>query len=204
MPKDFLENIGRTREALRMEPGSAFERIAKDFAEATIAIAKNKLTNGSPAHESTGALASSIAFGIKYGEIIEIDFLMNYYWDFINSGVDGVERSTGATPNAEGQIQRFKSINPSPQMVDAFVGVGSLDGWIRAKGINQLIYTNQFGERIVDDLVTDDDYRQAAYVFARGVKKHGIIGNHFIDETFDEAALDQLEKDLLDEIEKLI
>lgn len=204
MALSYLENLERTKEALRMEPGSPFERIAKEFAEATIAVAKNKLSNGSPAHESTGALASSIAFAIKFGEVIEIDFLMNYYWDFINSGVDGVERSTGATPNAEGQIQRFKTINPSPQMVDAFVGVGSLDGWIRAKGINQLIYTNQFGERIVDDLVTDDDYRQAAYVFARGVKKKGIIGNHFIDETFDEEAIQKLENDILDEIEKLL
>lgn len=205
MPLEYLDNIGRTKQAFKLEPDSPFQQILKAFAEDKITKAKTALVNGEPSHNATGALAQSIGFQIDFGDVITIDFLMNDYWDFINSGVNGVERQVGATPNAEGIVQSFKSINPSPKMIDAMTGeAGGLDGWIRAKNITALIYINQDGQQIVNELVTDEDFKAAAFVFARGVKKRGIEPNHFIDDVFTEEELDDLEQKLLDEIDKLL
>lgn len=197
MALEYLNNIGRTKDALKMEPSSPFQKVIKEWSETRIAVAIDSLTKGSIPHDATGSLAQSIAFQFNNGKEMSLEFMMNYYWDFINSGVNGLERSFGSPYS-------FKTINPSPAMVDAIQGVGGLDGWIRAKNIKSLTYTNEFGEIITEELVTDDDFRGAAYVFARAIKKKGIEGNHFIDIAFDEEAMVELENKILDEIEKLL
>jgi hypothetical protein len=197
MALEYLNNIGRTKDALKLEPSSPFQQVLKDWAETRIAVAIEALISGYPPHEATGSLAQSIAFQFNNDTELSLEFLMNYYWDFVNSGVNGVERSYGAPYS-------FKTINPSPTMVDAIQGVGGLDGWIRAKNIKSLTYTNQFNETITEELVTDDDFRGAAYVFARAIKKKGIEGNHFIDIAFSEEAMVELEEQILDEFEKLL
>ncbi len=186
----YLENIGKAKDMFRVTPNSPFESLMKDFAELQTALAVEELQKGNPPHYATGSLAQSITFRISLGDEIGIEFLMNDYWDYINEGVNGVQNNFGAPYS-------FKTLNPSPLMIDAFQGVGSLDGFIRAKNIHQLVYVNEFNETIVEDLVTDDDFRRAAFVFARATKRDGIEGNNFINNVFNEEALDKFEQEIL-------
>lgn len=197
MALEYLENIGRAKSLVELEPRTPIIGVMKDFAEMMIALSKKELEDGNPPHFATGSLSQSIAFTINFQETVSIDFLMNDYWDFINEGVNGLE-------NQFGSPYSFKSLNPSPQMVDAFTGVGSIDGWIRAKGITQLIYTDQFGNSIVQDLITEDDFRGAGYVFARGVKRRGIEGNNFINNVFNEKALAKFEQEVFDALANVL
>ena len=197
MGLDYLNNIGRARDFFDTNKETGLMTVMKSFATMQIELSKEALTQGNPPHEAAGSLAQSIGFNINIGETISLDFLMNDYWDFINSGVNGVQNSFGAPYS-------FQSLNPSPEMVDAFLGVSSLDGWIRAKGIQDLVYINKDGEQVVNELVTDQDFKQAAYVFARGVKKKGIIGNHFIDNVFNEDALEKFELEIIKAIENIL
>jgi len=197
MSLDYLKNIGRAKDFFDTTKESALMKTMKSFATLQIELSKEALTKGNPPHEATGSLAQSIGFNITIGNQISLDFLMNDYWDYINAGVNGVQNSFGAPYS-------FKSINPSPDMVDSFLGVGGLDGWIRAKGIQDVVYTDKDGKQVVNELVTDEDFKQAAFLFARGVKKKGIIGNHFIDNVFNEEALEKFELEIMKAIENLL
>lgn len=197
MALEYLENIGRTKDAFNMTPESPFQKIIQEWSETRISIAIDQLMKSQPTRYATGSLAKSIEFKVENGKSVSIDFFMNYYWDFINSGVNGIERQHGSPYS-------FRTVNPSRKMVDALVGVGSLDGWIRAVGIRSLTYVNEFNERITEQLVTEDDFRGAAYVFARAVKMKGIEPNPFFDVAFSEEAFEDLENKLLDEIDKLL
>lgn len=195
MAFEYLENLGRAKQLFELTGQSPLQTVMKDFAETQITLAKNELVNGNPPHNATGALAQSIAFTLNIGEVVTIDFLMNDYWDFINEGVNGVQNNFGSPYS-------FRSLNPSREMVDAIMGVGSLDGWIRAKGIRDLIYVDNDGNLVIKDLVTDSDFRSAAYVFARAVKRNGIQGNNFINNVFNEKAIQKFEEEILKAIEK--
>lgn len=204
MALEYLENIGRARDLFELDSESPVQTIMKDFAEMQIELSRQSLSKGSPRHWATGSLAQSISFKLNFENEVSIDFLMNDYWDFINSGVQGVSGGAQTYENAFGQEYAFKHLFPSREMIDAFVGAGSLDGWMKAKNITQLVYTDADGDQQVRDLVTDEDFRSAAFVFARGVKKRGIDGNRFIDAVFNEQALDKFENEIIKAIEKAL
>jgi hypothetical protein len=197
MPIKYLENIGRAKSFFDTKQETGLMTVMKSFATMQIELSKKALTQGSPSHKATGSLAQSIGFKININETISLDFLMNDYWDFINQGVNGLQNSFGSAYS-------FKSLNPSPEMVDSFVGTSGLDGWIRAKNIQDIVYTDKDGNQVVKQLITDADFRSAAYVFARGVKKNGILGNHFIDNVFNEKALEKFESEIIKAIENIL
>jgi hypothetical protein len=62
MALEYLNNIGRTKDALKMEPSSPFQKVIKEWSETRIAVAIDSLTKGSIPHDATGSLAQSIAF----------------------------------------------------------------------------------------------------------------------------------------------
>lgn len=195
MAFEYLENLGKAKELFELTGQSPVQTIMKDFAELQIGLAKQALINGNPPHNATGALAQSIGFTVNFGQEVSIDFLMNDYWDFINEGVNGVQNNFGSPYS-------FRSLNPSPDMVDAIVGTGGLDGWIRAKGIRELIYIDKDGDLIIKDLVTDEDFRAAAFVFAKGIKRNGIEGNNFINDVFNEKAIQRFEEEIFKALNK--
>lgn len=177
MPLEYLEKIGKAREEVKTKPGSLFQQLVKDFAEETTEAMKEDVPKAS------GALAASIGFNIKEenGQIV-VEFYADDYYDFLNSGVDGVQRSAGAIPNAEGIVQSFKTLNPSPSMVEAFGGApnygkgggqGNPQNWMASKGI----------------IAKDGDYNSLAYLLARATKRHGIKPSEFINNQFKEEKL---------------
>ncbi len=195
MAFEYLDDIGESIKILEGSDNEFMTRL-KDFTELQIGLARQYLLED-PEHNATGALAQSIEpeFRIE-NDNIEVDILANDYWDFINSGVNGLQRQFGSEYS-------FKSLNPSPDMVDAFAGTGSeLGGWMKAKAITELVYyDNNLQDFVRKELVTDSDYRGAAFVFARAVKRNGIEPNNFMDRAFNEEALNKFDELILDAIE---
>lgn len=198
MAFEYLDNIGKAKDELQFSNGGELQKTFSEFVLMRIGIARDILESGNPSHNATGALASSIEPDFYIDEDgIGVEVLANDYWDFINQGVNGVE-------NAFGSEYSFRTLNPSEDMIDAFAGTGGLEGWMKTKGITSLRYVDEEGELVVKDLVTDNDFRSAAFVFARSVKENGIQPNHFMDEAFGEDALDKFEEFILDAIENIL
>ena len=198
MAFEYLEDIGRTIDSLKGQQ-TELQNVIGSFVEDTIMQARENLLDN-PAHEATGNLAQSIEpqFTIE-DSVYTVDILAASYWDFINSGVNGVQNNFGAPYS-------FKTIFPSEEMIDAFTGRGTeLEGWMRAKNITELVYFDNNKEDFVrKELITDSDFESAAFVLARAVKKKGILPNHFMDRAFNEETLKRFDELILDAIEKLL
>jgi len=144
-------------------------------------------------------MAASIGFDIEFeGEQFVVYFLADDYWDYLNSGVEGVQRSVGAIPNIkEGVIQSFKTLNPSPSMVEAFGGganygkngeQGDMQNWMASKGI----------------IAQDGDYNSLAYLLARATKRDGIEPSKFVTNAFSDERLMKFEQLLLEKLNEII
>lgn len=197
MSLEYLKKIRKAKESVKRLAETKVGAIARQFAEDAINIMKENVPTSQP---DTGSLKQSI--GVEFesdGESISIVFLANDYWDFVNSGVDGVISSAGAVTNKFGSTYKFKTQNPSKNMVDAFAGVGTMQNWLAAKGITSLKY----GGKTIP-LNSSKDYRSAAYVFARAVKRKGIKPSGFVEEALNEEKLQMFEEALLDALEEMI
>lgn len=197
MSLDYLKEIGKAKDAVKTIADTALGKVAAEFADSTLATMKDKVPTS---QGDTGNLKQSLAFQFKSeGTVLSIEFLADDYWDFVNSGVDGVSQSAGATTNQYGTTYSFKTPNPSRKMVDSIMGKGSMQNWLAAKGITSLTYGGK-----THSLQSDADYRGAAYVIARAVKRHGIKPSHFVDDSLTEEKLQAFEQALLDAFEEMI
>lgn len=188
----YLNQIGKAKDQVKTESDSPIHNILKQWSENAIAQMKANTPKGS------GALAASIGF--KFGNdggILTVDFTADDYWDFVNSGVDGVRQSAGAKTNKFGETYSFKSEVPGRAMVDAFMGKGK-QNWLASKGITSLTYGGETYQ-----LVTEADYRAAAFVFARAVKRKGIKPSSFVESGINEESIKQLEELLIDALTNL-
>lgn len=191
--KDYLKQIGKSRDQIKTESDSPILNILKKWSEDSIATMKENTPTAS------GALAASIGFKFgNEGGVFTIDFLADDYWDFVNSGVDGVRQSAGAIPNKFGQTYSFKSEIPGRSMVDSFMGKGK-QNWLASKGINSLTYGGETYQ-----LSTEADYRAAAFVFARAVKRNGIKPSNFVGSAINEESIKELEDLLIEALLKLL
>jgi hypothetical protein len=190
----YLEQIGKAKDKVKQIANTSLGRVAKEFAEQSVETMKDGVPTAS------GTLKASIGVEFKAeGTTFSIQFLADDYWDFINSGVDGVQRSSGALINEFGDTYSFKTLNPSKKMVDEFSGQGSMQNWLASKGITSLTFGGE-----THQLVTDSDYRGAAYVFARAVKRHGIKPSEFVNNAFTEEKLQAFDEAILDAFEEII
>ncbi len=197
MALEYLKTIGRAKELISEVAQSPVGEVTKMFATNMIQRMKDQLASAN--RNANGSLSQSLSFEIEQGEgrSFTIEFLANEYWDFINSGVNGVERNFGSPYS-------FKTLNPSPEMLDSFTGTGSLRGWMAARGITTLSYINKDGKNINKSLSTEKDFEQAAWVFAKAVKRNGIRPTAFLDDTFNEEALEKFEDDIFEAFEKML
>lgn len=194
MSLEYLQQIGKAREQVKTIAETQVGQVVQEFSEEAVREMREQVPTASK------TLQSSIAFEFKTdAEVLTINFLADDYWDFINSGVDGVQQSSGALINQFGSTYSFKTLNPSRKMVDSFMGNGSMQNWLAAKGITSV----RFGDQ-VKQLTTDQDYRQAAYVFARATKRHGIKPTPFVNDAFSEKKMQAFEEALLDAFETII
>jgi len=188
--REYLKSLGRVREGLKNVPNTPIGQVLKDFSEEMIDGMKDELAADD--RNATGSLSSSLRFEINNVDGgVSVEFLANDYWDFINSGVNGVQ-------NQFGSPYSFRSLNPSPQLLSSLTGTGSLRGWMAAKGITTLSYTDKDGNQIHKNLTTENDFKSAAWVFAKAIKRNGIKPSGFVDNVFNEERLDKLEEDLMD------
>src|SRR3989304_4858771 len=115
----FLQDIGNARESIKTDSNSPIHQIMNQFAREKADEMKKNVPKGN------GSLAASIGFKFgAAGGILTIDFLADDYWDYLNSGVDGVRNSAGAIPNKFGSTYQFKTEIPGRKMIDAFIGKG--------------------------------------------------------------------------------
>lgn len=193
----YLEQIGKAKEDVKQLANTPLGAAASTFADAALAEMKSNVPTSQP---GTGNLKQSL--GVEFesdGAVISIKFLADDYWDYVNSGVNGKLKSSGALINQFGTTYSFKTVNPSKNMVDSFAGKGGMQNWLAAKGITSLKYGGKSYP-----LRTAKDYRGAAYVFARAVKKHGIKPSGFVNEAFSEEKLKAFEEAMLDAWENII
>lgn len=193
MTEEYLKQFGTAREQVKTTPDSLLGRLLNEFAKETIEEMKESVRYGN------GTMQRSIGYEpIKFedGNFV-INFLADDYWDYLNSGVDGVEQSSGAIPNQEGVVQSFKTLNPSPSMVEAFGGganygkngeQGDMQNWMAEKGI----------------IAEDGDYNSLAYLLARGTKRHGIKPSNFVNNAFSDERLQKFEQLLLEKLNEII
>lgn len=161
---DFLSQSGRAKDSIRFRAGSETEKIISSWVKERTAIAREKLEEDD--REGSGALKNSVRADTKDLEtegIVEI--LAEDYWDYINSGVNGVANNFGAKYS-------FKTLGVGREMQDSFTR------FIQNNGITPF--------------EPDMSYDELAYVLARVTKRDGIKSTPFMDEAFDEASIKDL------------
>ena len=180
----YLENVGKERGDVKTIIETEVALIAGEIAKQVIDDLKLNIPKGS------GALASSIAHTLSVDKdgslIVEISGLD--YWDYVNSGVDGVKRSAGAIVNQFGEVYRFKYLNPSGAMVDAIRGVGTKQNWLASAGL----------------IAKDGNYESLAYAIGTAVKRDGIKPADFVEQALNEQSLSAFDRALLDAFENII
>ena len=191
--KEYLAQYGNVRESIKTEADSFIHKIMGQWSKDAIATMKENTPTAS------GSLAASISFNFSNEEgAVIVNFTADDYWDFVNSGVDGVRQSAGAIQNKFGQTYSFKSEIPGRSMVDSFMGQGK-QNWLASKGITSLSYGGETYQ-----LTTEADYRAAAFVFARAVKRDGIKPSNFVGSAINEESIKELEDLLIDALLKLL
>lgn len=190
----YLTQIGKARDQIKTEYDSPIHKIMQAWSQTAI----EKMKEAAPKSAPPGNLASSIGFKpIVEGSNLIIEFTADDYWDYVNSGVDGFNQSAGAVTNKFGSTYSFKSEIPGRSMVDSFLGKGK-QNWLASKGITSLTYGGETYQ-----LSTEADYRAAAFVFARAVKRKGIKPSDFVSSGINENSIKQLEELLIEAIANL-
>jgi hypothetical protein len=195
---EYLKTIGRAKETLMSNLStSPVGKVGSSFMIKNIESMKGLLA--SQGRNANGALSQSLAFKFSTDNgIVTYELLALDYWDFINSGVNGIERAFGSPYS-------FRSLNPSPAMIDSLTGTGSLRGWMAAKGINTITWVTKDGEVVSKGLYDEDDYKQAAWVFAKAIKRKGITPSHFVDDTIlNKEALIKFQDDIFEAFNSML
>lgn len=181
--KDLYESLGRSKDLFEKPTG--VQTIFEDWVNSRIKVAQEILKQ---THNATGSLGKLALENIKITDTkVAGDIITESYWDFINSGVKGVELSKRTTTNQDGGVYQFRYIRPSKSMVQSLMGQGeNVTGggaWMSAKGIP------------LD--------KNIAYAIATDIKKYGIKSNEYMNIAFNQEALEELEDIIFQEIEKI-
>jgi hypothetical protein len=192
MSFDYLKTLGKAADELKTVGKSPLGEVARLYAKEAVDQMKTEVPKGN------GSLAASLSFEFEQSEgQILIKFLADDYWDFINSGVDGINQSSGAIINQFGDTYKFQTSNPSPSMVEAFGGganygkngeQGSMQNWMASKGL----------------IAENGDYNSLAFAIAKSVKQKGIKSTPFMNNALSENKIQEFEQALLDAFESII
>lgn len=183
MSLDYLKQLGQAKDKLKTEAEGGFAQVVQRFTEDLIAEMKQRTPRAS------GTLQQSITPEYDFSEFpISIKILAADYWDFINSGVDGVDQSAGAINNKYGTTYSFKFAGAGRKMADALSGAGSMQNWLASKGI----------------IAQDGDYESLAYAIGSSIKKKGIKPSKFVNDSLTEEKLQAFDEALLSALENII
>ncbi len=158
----FLDDIGSTEEFVPRETFSELILLAADLAE--------EMTNNLNRDNSnaSGKLSSSIAVTEpeEQGSTFKADVEMNFYGDFVNSGVKGTKSGQGK--------YRFKSSFPSTNMVKALAANINRAKRSTRNTSNRTVSQNETKNRNLSNI-------QKAYGAGRNIKMYGIKATGFVD-----------------------
>jgi hypothetical protein len=192
MSFDYLKTLGKAADELKTVGKSPLGEVARLYAKEAVDQMKTEVPKGN------GSLAASLTFEFEESEgQILIKFLADDYWDFINSGVDGINQASGAIINQFGDTYQFRTPNPSPSMVEAFGGganygkdgeQGNMQNWMASKGL----------------IAENGDYNSLAFAIAKSVKQKGIKSTPFMNNALSEDKIKEFENALLDAFEKIL
>lgn len=165
--ESFLNTTGKLRDSLKMTPQSEIQKTIIDFVIKRKKEAERILKK--KGSYSSGALIQSIQPKIKSdkeGLLVEIS--ANYYWKFIDKGVNGIQRRLGSPYS-------FKNLVVGRDMHKSF------KEFIQKKGIT-------------DDRGVG--YDSLAYALAKGTKKKGIKKTEFMSIAYGDEAMRELSEKL--------
>jgi hypothetical protein len=190
MAKDFsiLEQFGRIQEDLISKPMSKVETVLHRWTTERINKATSILEENQR-NTTARTLSQSITidertFGIDKNGNYRVDVLANYYWKFIEFGVDGSDSEFKT-----GRAYSFENKQPPKE---------AMLQYIKDKAIGTLNWIDDSGQLITKELNTPEEREAAAFVFARAVKRKGIKQTAFIEPAFSEEEIDKLVKELAD------
>lgn len=190
-----LQDIGRTLSEVRTGSHSAIEGIMSAFATDAIEKMRDNLLKKGVGTGSGSNLAQSIKpLPIKITDnavILEIE--MADYWDYVNSGVDGLGTKWGSK-----YLFRRTAKVPTPTGQKNFVQ--SLQEWTFKNGINTFTFKNERGEYVTKPVRDDDDRERLAFAIMKGVKQKGIEPTHFVDDYLTDNRIDELTNELFEAI----
>jgi hypothetical protein len=189
MAKDLsiLGQLGRIQEELISKPMSKVETVLHRWTTERINKATSILEENQR-NTTARTLSQSITidertFGIDDKGNYRVDVLANYYWKFIEFGVDGTEEKRGSAYS-------FKDKQPPKE---------AMLEYIKDKAISTLNWIDKdTGAVITKELNTPEEREAAAFIFARAVKRKGIKKTAFIEPAFNEEEIDKLVKELAD------
>lgn len=183
---DILKQYGKIKEDLLPEPNSPFVRQIANFSTQMVARMKQNLIDAGK--YNTGGLVQSISFeDIKFEEdgSVVVSFIGDDYAKFVDQGVNAVGQQNHRSTYS------FHS-SPDRPTSEPYKWTEGIKRWLRDRGIRTLTWRDrETGEIKTKQLKDDKDYKAAAFVIIKGLKKHGIAPTNFVDDAFSEAEIQE-------------
>ena len=169
--QEALSKIGSIKKVVSKEANSPLQILVSNIAMQLVSQFKSSLIQGGV--DANSVLAQSIAPTIiTEGDKIRIQITSEDYWDYVNSGVDGITVKHGSPYS-------FKTRFPNKKMAE------SIQGWMGNKGISDA-----------------SNYKSISYAIATKLKVKGIEPNHFVDKVLTPEFIQEISLSLAEELGK--
>jgi hypothetical protein len=179
------------------QPENFVQEVMIDWAnDITVKLKENLLTTDSYA---TGNLYQSIEPlppTVNDDGNLELDILMADYWDYQNQGVNGIGKSTFQTEYLFRAVAKVPTPSGEPTFLD------SLLQWIAFKGIAEVTYTDENGERQALQMSDPKSRKQGAFILMGAIKRKGITPTNFVNNALTPESLNDLENSIFEAIKK--
>lgn len=169
--KEALENIGKLKEEFKSTANNPLHQLIIDISNRIVSTMQKQLK------KPDSILSQSIGHSpiiIENNGNISIEITANEYWDFVNSGVNGLKANFGSQYS-------FKTPYPNKKMAE------SIQGWMGQRGISN-----------------GADFRSASYGIATSVKKYGIKPTHFVDVVLSDSFINEISEQVSEQAGKLV
>ena len=167
--KHLIKDIGKKVDDFKA-PKSPLEEYMVDLGMQIVSQLKQSLRE---AGDQNSILSQSIVSKVtSSSENVDLVITANDYWDFVNSGVNGVKKNVGGKYN-------FKTPYPSKKMTE------SIQVWQSNRGIGHA-----------------KNFKSVSYAIATKVKRDGIEPNYFVDKVLSDEFIKNIENELAKEFKK--
>jgi len=170
--KEQIASLGKKIDSFK-KPSNPLEMLMITIGQQITSQLKQALSESGI--ELSSNLSQSIAPNVvTNGSNIELTITAEEYWEFVNSGVNGVFQNVGGAFS-------FKTDKPNKKMAT------SIQGWMSRKGI-----------------ANAQTFKSISYAIATKVKQEGINPTHFVDKVMSVDFINSISESLSNEMEKQI